>query len=176
MRNNGKIFEDCLKKSMPDYALVYRLPDSAQSFGRSENLRFSKKNPFDFFVFDSIRGVLYGIEAKTVKGKSISFEREKDDSAVIHYHQIQGLNEYNKYENTVFGFVIEFRDIETTIFLDIESFNKLVSSIDKKSFTYEDICKHKIKHTVIEQKKLRTRYTYDIDKFLKNYKRDKNGN
>lgn len=73
--NVGKVFESRIQKCVPDYAKIFRLPDSAQSFGKSRNLRFSRKNPFDYFMWDSSRHYLYALELKTVKGKSISFEK-----------------------------------------------------------------------------------------------------
>lgn len=164
-QNVGKIFEKSIQKSVPDYALMYRLPDAAQSFGGG-NLRFSRKNPFDFILFDSKARTLYALELKTVAGKSISFERTKEESREIHYHQIVGLNEWNKYDGIIAGFIIEFRQIETTIFLEISEFIKLISLIDKKSFNMNDLNDNHIHYLVIEQKKSRTRYTYNIDKFL----------
>lgn len=168
--NVGKIFEMQIKASVPEYALLYRLPDSAQSFGGGNNLRFSKKNPFDFLLWDSKRHILYAIEAKTVSGKSISFEIEKDDNAIIHYHQIKGLNEWNKYDGIICGFLIEFREIETTVFIDIENFNSLTNKIGKKSFNMKDIENSDITYYVIPQKIKRTRYVYDIDSFLSKIK------
>lgn len=111
---------------------------------------------------------MYGIEAKSVKGKSVSFERNKNENGVIHHHQIKGLNEYNKFENTCFGFVIEFREIETTVFIDIDNFNHLLDSIEKKSFSYNDLKESGLEYYIIPQTKKRTRYIYDIDKFLNN--------
>lgn len=166
MSNVGKIFEEDFKNSIPDYALLYRLPDAAQSFGGSNKLRFSRKNPFDFILWDSKRHILYALEMKTVKGKSISFERDKDEEKEIHYHQINGLNEWNRFDGTICGFIIEFRQIETTIFLPIESFNLLIDLIDKKSFNYDDLKNNGIPYFVIPQKKKRTRYTYDINHLL----------
>lgn len=167
MANNiGKRFEADLKKSVPAYALLYRLPDSAQAFGGNNNLRFSRKNPFDFLLWDSNSHILFAIEAKTVAGKSISFEREKSGSGVIHYHQICGLNKWNKYDGIICGFIIEFRELEKTIFLEIQQFNKLVSVIKKKSFTLSDLDDNEISYHVVSQRKVRTRYTYDVDSFL----------
>lgn len=164
--NVGKVFEQQIKKSVPSYALLYRLPDSAQSFGGG-NLRFSNKNPFDFLIWDSLKHKLYALEMKTVSGKSISFERDKSKSKEIHYHQIQGLNEWNKYDGIVCGFIIEFREIEKTVFIHINEFNKIMSVIPKTSFNFNDLDNYKIKYTVIEQIKARTRYTYKIDEFLR---------
>lgn len=168
MANNiGKIFELQIKKSTPDYALLYRLPDSAQSFGGG-NLRFSNRNPFDFLLWDSIKHKLYALEIKTVAGKSISFERSKEEKKEIHYHQIKGLSDWNRYDGITCGFIIEFRQIEKTVFIEIAEFNKLIDTIPKKSFNFDDLNEYQIQYLIIEQKKARTRYTYDVDKFLQN--------
>lgn len=170
MPNIGKIFEEQIKKSVPDYALFYRLHDSAQSFGGSNSLRFSSKNPFDFILWDSNKHILYALELKTIKGKSISFERTEKDVGEIHYHQIAGLNEWNKYDGITCGFIIEFRSLPATVFIDISEMNRLIEVIPKKSFNYEDLEKYQIAHIVIAQKKARTRFTYDIDGFLSEMK------
>lgn len=164
--NIGKIFESQWKSSVPDYALLYRLPDPAQSFGGSNNLRFSAKPPFDYLLWDSARHILFALELKTVQESSISFERTKDDKGKIHFSQIANLNSWNKYDGIVAGFVIEFRQIEKTVFIEISEFNKLLSLIDKKSFNYNDLDEHSIKYITIAQEKLRTRYKYDINGFL----------
>lgn len=167
VKNQGKVFEEQWKISAPNYVLLYRLPDPAQSFCGSNTLRFSSKPPFDFLMWDSSKRILYALEMKTVGGKSISFELNKKDKGEIHYHQIKGLNKWNQYNGIICGFVIEFRQIEKTIFLDISEFNKLISDIKKKSFNIADLDKNCVRYVVIEQKKLRSRYRYNIDKFLK---------
>lgn len=165
--NIGKLFEAQIQKSVPDYAKIHKLPDSAQSFGGCNNLRFSKKNPFDYILWDSNYRILYALELKTVEGKSISFERTPDKKKEIHYHQIQGLTEWNEYNGIIGGFIIEFRKIETTIFLHISDFNKLITLITKTSFNLNDLINNDIPYVVIPQEKSRTRYTYDIDHMLK---------
>lgn len=163
----GKIFESQLSKSLPDYALLHRLSDPAQSFGGgSGKLRFSAKNPFDFLLWDSKRHILYALEAKTVSGKSISFERDKEDKGVIHIHQINGLNSWNKYDGITCGLLIEFRELEKTIFLDIEDMNQVMTLLTKKSFTIKDLEEYEIPFFTIPQKKMRKWYTYDLDCFL----------
>lgn len=162
----GKVFELQIQKSIPDYALLHRLHDSAQSFGGNSSLRFSSKNPFDYLLWDSRRRYLYALELKTVKGKSIGFERTKEEQSEIHYHQIVGLNKVAKFKNTICGFIIEFRALEKTVFIDINDFNKLIDTIPKKSFTFDDLAKYGIPYFVIPQKKKRVRYTYDIDSLL----------
>lgn len=165
--NIGKIFEQQIKKSIPDYALFYRLPDSAQSFDKNKILRFSNKSPFDYILYDSNSHLLYALELKTVKGEAISFERTEKENGEIHYNQIQSLNEWNKYDGVICGFLIEFRKIEKTFFLNIDDFNMLVKNISKKSFNNQDLEKLNINHTIIPQRKLKKYYLYDIDNFLK---------
>ena len=147
MSNTGKIFENAMKRSMPDDALLYRIPDAAQSFGGSNKLRFSRKNPFDFIMWDSKRRRLFALEMKTVAGKSISFER-------------------NAYKGITCGFIIEFRSIKTTVFIDISDFNRLMNEISKKSFTKKDLDRLQIPYVVIPQSLIKTRYRYDVEHFM----------
>ena len=163
--NVGKKFENDFKKSIPDNILLFRLPDAAQAFGGG-NLRFSRKNPFDYLLFNSDRGILFALELKTVKNKTISFERSYSDHGDIHYHQIVGLNMYKDFDNVTCGFIIEFRKIELTIFLNINEFNRLLDIIPKKSFNVNDLSKYEIKYTVIPQRLVRTRYRYDINNII----------
>lgn len=169
-QNTGKKFESDFKKSIPNYVLFYRLPDAAQSFNQNSGLRFSRKNPFDFLLWDSKQHVLFALEMKTVSGSSISFERSENEKREIHFHQIKGLNQWSKYDGVVCGFIIEFRKIEKTVFIDIKEFNKILDLIPKKSFSYNDLCAYGIGYTVISQKRVRTRYTYGVDEFLKEIK------
>lgn len=164
--NPGKIFEAQIAKSVPDYALLYRLHDSAQSFGGNSKLRFSSKNPFDYILWDSNRHILYAIELKTVKEKTISFERHDGDEGNIHLHQINGLMEWDKYDGIICGIIIEFRELEKTFFINIKDFKRLIDTIPKKSFNMNDLLEYEIPHIIIPQKKARTRYTYDLDYLL----------
>lgn len=167
MKNVGKIFEQDFIKSMPEYVGVLRIPDAAQSFYRSSNLRFSKKNPFDFLLWCPNTLTLYTLELKTVKGKSISFERTKEEHGEIHYHQIVGLENFEKIGECVCGFIIEFRELEITIFLPIAEFLRLQSIITKKSFNFNDLVNYEINYITIPQSLIKTHYRYDIESFLK---------
>ena len=162
-RNVGKIFEDEIKNSIPDYVLLCRLPDAAQSFARNEKLRFSRRNPFDFIMWDSEHKRLFAIEAKTVAGKSISFERNEKESGVIHYYQVCGLEMWNRFSGIEAGFIIQFRSLEETIFLRIDDYNKMIKQTTKKSFRLDELKQNEIHFFNITQKKKRTRYTYDLD-------------
>ena len=111
-KNEGKQFEDNWKSSIPENVLYYRLKDSAQSFGfknnENTNLRFSLKNPCDCFLFCS--PYFFTIELKSTVSTSISFEREKNqkNKKMIHYHQINGLNKFSKYNFVISGFLFNF--------------------------------------------------------------------
>lgn len=177
MKNEGKRFEEDFKKSVPEYALLHRLPDPPQSFGngeKSNKLRFSRKNPFDYILWDSKRKRLYAFELKSVNQKSISFERDKKEHGEIHIHQIDGLKTWNSYDGVVGGFVIEFRQIETTIFIGIETFCKLSELITKKSFNIDDLNHYALPYLVIPQEKKRTRYLYDVDYLLNSVLEEEN--
>ena len=138
MKNIGKRFEEDISKSIPGYVMSVRLKDSSLNYNRTEKSSYSTNNPYDFLVWDSKHKIIYTLELKTVKGKSISFERIKDDKGEIHNHQIEGL----RYAATLIGI------------------------INKKSFNLNDLDNNNIKYTIIEQHIKRTRYSYDMDAFF----------
>jgi penicillin-binding protein-related factor A (putative recombinase) len=154
--------------SVPKYTLAHRLKDPAQSFEQNKNskIRFSSKNPFDLFLWDSKRKIPYALELKTKSGKSVSFERTKEDKGDIHYHQIKGLLEWSKYDGMIAGLVIEFREIKTTVFLPINSFINIINRVSKKSINYNDIEQSGELYFIIPQKKKIKRYKYDVEEFL----------
>ena len=110
--------------------------------------------------------VLYTLELKSVGTTSISFERTKEDKGVIHKHQIDNLLKFSTYENIVSGFVLDFRLSDKTYFSMIEEFVNMVNNLDKKSFNEKDMFEW-CNPIVIEKKKLKVNYRYDICKFLK---------
>lgn len=165
--SEGKIFEQNFAKSAPDYALVYRVPDNPNGFQKNSILRFTRKNPFDYLIWDSRHFRLLALELKTVVGKSIAFERENDEKGSgIHYHQALGLHDWSMYPGVKAGFVIEFRAIPLTIYLDINAYNQMTRFVDKKSFSVKDLDDYDIPYTVIPQKIARVNYRYDVDSFL----------
>ena len=83
-------------------------------------------------------------------------------------HQIQGLEKIGKYKGIVSGFIIEFREVELTIFLPINEFLKLQNEISKKSFNIKDLSDNQINYYVIPQTIIKTHYRYDVETFLKN--------
>lgn len=171
-KNYGKVFEQQFKISVPDYCLLHRLRDSAQSFNQSNLTRFTWDNPCDFMLFDSIARILYCLELKTTKNKYMTFEdidSETQRIKMIHKHQILSLLEFSKFDNVMAGFIFNFRDevhnMERTYFQDVISFLKMCKSINKSSFNEIDLVLNgAIKINGIKQ---RVKYTWNIDEFLK---------
>lgn len=162
-KNVGKVFEDNWKKSCPNWLFVYRPPDASQSFDMSSKLRFSKKSPCDYFLYNGER--LWTIELKSVAGTSISFEREKEDKGVIHFYQVENLKNFSEYKNVISGFLVDFRGSDNTYFLNIKEWDDLINSIDKKSFNETDLLKF-ANPVLIDKKKLKVNYRYNVEKFL----------
>lgn len=174
MKNSGKLFESDFQKSAPSYCFVHRLKDSAQSYKKSKTTSFTWDNPCDFFLYDSKSHLLYPVECKTTKYKSMSVQLNKDDSksSMVKHHQIESLREMSKYDGIVAGFFFNFRHFdgeenafETTYFQGIEDFDSMMENIDKKSFNELDLLTNNA--IKVSGAKKRTRYLWDIDGFLK---------
>lgn len=165
MKNIGKVFEDNIKASIPKNIMVYRPPDQAQAFDMSSTkLRFSRHSPADYFIFDGYKNMFIALECKTFQG-SCSFERTKEDKGIIHHYQIKSLNDLSQYYRVVSGFLLDFRKSGNTYFLHISDMNRLLDVLDKKSFNEKDIL-NICSPILLEKKKLRVNYRYDIGKLL----------
>ena len=58
-RNEGKLFEDDFKSSVPDTCWFYRFKDNAASFAEGSKTRFTSHNICDFEVFDDETRTLF---------------------------------------------------------------------------------------------------------------------
>lgn len=112
---------------------------------------------------------LFCLEFKTVAGTSISFERDKNDKGVIHWYQIDTLKKFSEYKNVIAGLIIDFRKSGNTYFLNINEWNNLVSHINKKSFNENDLTEYS-NPILVEKRKLKINYRYNIEKFLEEVK------
>lgn len=166
-RSVGKVFEDQWKKSCPSNILIYKPPDAAQSFYMNEKLRFGSKSPCDYMMFDG--EIFYTLELKTFNG-SCSFERCKEEKGIIHYHQIESLKKFYTYKNVCSGFILDFREIGNTYFLNIGEWDGLISSINKKSFNENDLLNY-CSPILIDKTKLKVNYKYDIRSFMNEVKK-----
>ena len=108
---------------------------------------------------------LYTLELKSVGTTSISFERTKEDKGVIHKHQIDNLLKFSTYENIVSGLILDFRLSDNTYFCMIEEFVNMANNLDKKSFNEKDLYEW-CNPIVIDKKKLKVNYRYNVGKFL----------
>lgn len=105
------------------------------------------------------------LELKSVAGKSISFERTKNDKGEIQYHQIEYLKSCLNYRNIIPGLIIDFRGTDNTWFLNIKEWDDLINSISKKSFNESDLISYS--HPIlISKKKLKVNYRYNIQRFI----------
>lgn len=175
MKNSGKRFEEDFAKSIPQYCFVHRLKDSAQSYNNSTNTKFTWNNQCDYFVFDANTHLLYAIECKTTKFKSMSvqLDKDKDSSSMIKHHQIESLKKMSGYDGLIAGFVFNFRHFEgqenafeSTYWQSIDDFDSMMGGNGKKSFNELDLIMNNA--VKISGSKKRTRYAWDIDGFLKN--------
>lgn len=148
--------------------LIYRPPDAAQSFDMDSKLRsklrFSQHSPCDFMIFSGERNTFWTLELKTFEG-SCSFERTKEDKGIIHYYQVESLKKFSIYNNVCSGFILDFRKTDNTYFLMIDEWDDLINSISKKSFNENDLLDY-CNPILIDKKKLKVNYRYNIDKFL----------
>jgi len=159
-KNEGKKFEDDFKQSCDkvDNLFVYRFRDGTSSWGQGEDnkTRFQATNICDMEIF--YQGKLVLLELKSVLKSSLPFGNIKNS-------QLEGLTKaFNKNANHMFiGFLINFRDHEETYFMSIEQFNQYIIEADRKSIPI-DYCRDNC--ILVEQKKKKVRYGYDIEKFM----------
>jgi len=159
--NQGKLFEQDIKKSVPPNVYYYRLQDSASGWSSSDsdNVRFTPKNKFDCLLFT--RGVLILLELKSTQGTSIPYSMIKD-------HQIEELNKASVYDGIKAGFLFNFRKSTRTYFMDIKDFIGYKDATDKKSINERDIEAHN--GILIDQTLMRTRYKYYLEGLINSFK------
>ena len=171
-QNAGKQFELSVKQSIPDHCLLIRLNDSPQAFNRSGLTRFTPKSPFDYLCFDTKSRTLFCLELKSTSNKYMSFEdinSDEEQNKMIHKHQIEGLLKCSTYPNVVSGFLLNFRlsDNELAYFMEINQFQKMCQSINKKSFNIMDLVLYGAKK--IDGFKKRTRWYWNLGEFFETY-------
>lgn len=165
--NPGKVFENGWKSSVPKDVMFVRIPDQPQVFQKTA--KFSLKPPFDCFMF--YKSTLFCLELKTTKSKSFSVELTDKDKGMIHYHQIENLRKYSKFDGVVSGLILNFRvedkGTEITYFISIENFDKMMADVKKKSFNAIDLINNgAIK---IESAKKRTLFSYGVKEFIERF-------
>ena len=102
----------------------------------------------------------------------MSFEdinSDEEQNKMIHKHQIEGLLKCSTYPNVVSGFLLNFRlsDNELAYFMEINQFQKMCQSINKKSFNIMDLVLYGAKK--IDGFKKRTRWYWNLGEFFETY-------
>jgi recombination protein U len=153
----GKFFEADFKNSIPENVYHYRLKDGTAGFAgqKNENVRFQATNDFDFFVHADTK--LFGLELKSVADKRLPFSNIKKN-------QWEGLHKISLYKNCYGYFLVNFRSVEKTYAIEISDMMFFRDNTTKKSINVDDC--NKI-GKLIPQKKKVSRYTYNLEKFLK---------
>jgi penicillin-binding protein-related factor A (putative recombinase) len=165
MINQGKRFEADWKSSVPPDCKYNRLRDSAQSFGGSNQLRFSSTNPYDHEIYKYPH--LFCLEQKSTEQHSMSFDRigEKSNSPpMIKSYQLEGLLSASQFSGVFAGFILNFRSSAKTYYIPIQEFLSFANSTAKKSINEKDIAE--LSFILIKQTLRRTRYSFDVSQFL----------
>lgn len=145
MSNEGKIFEDDVKKSFTPNRIL-RLYDTTNGYK-------GISNPCDFIIFGNYKTIL--LETKSVKGNRFPFTNITDA-------QLDGLFLYRN-TNTLAGVLIQFRELKKVYFMDILTINDLLTS-GTKSVT-PAICA--VRGIEIECDWKRTHMKFDGEYFIK---------
>lgn len=167
MLSPGKKFEEQFKLSIPENVMYHRLPDQAQSFQKSA--KYTHKNPCDEFLYKYPR--FYAFELKSTNKRFMSVEtcKAEEGKKMIHWHQREGLKKFNEYRGIISGFVLNFRDDEekkdATYFIHIEDFERMMSELNKKSFTLLDLMGYNPIRIKSELK--RVNFSYDVKGLLR---------
>jgi hypothetical protein len=161
--NKGYVLQDNIKKSCDKQdILFYRFKDSPFSFASSDKTKFTTNNICDCMMF--LVNKLLFVELKSIKGKSFSFTE----------HSLRQLNDINKIIHNkngykrfnVYGcFIIEFRELEETYFIEVQNIIKYLEENNTKTINIKKY-KEKGKYIKVDQEILRKNYRYDIRKLF----------
>ena len=162
-KNEGKKFEEDFIKSVPDRCDVTRLKD-AGGWSDATNMRFTSSNPCDFIIYshegysNSDIPAMYKFELKSLKGKSLPFGNIKPDyEKMIKF--IKALYE-SEQKGVVAGFVVNFRDVNETYFVESSRVLEFVESTDRKSIPLQWFKEFGYK---IKQSLIRVRWRFDLE-------------
>lgn len=164
-KNEGKKFEEDFKNSMPEDVYFYRLRDSASAFGQNNSnskVRFTPKNDYDCLMYKF--PYFFPVELKSTKQSSIGLEREKGDKKSIKLSQIEGLEKSSKFKGVQAGFLLNFRELEETYWLDIKDFLRFYNTEIKKSINRNDVINYN--GILCKGMKKRVRYRYNIQNLI----------
>ena len=152
--NKGKIFEDVIKKSFEKAqgVSIDRLRDAPKKMKNVDN-------PSDFIVYKYPYEIY--VECKSHKGNTLPF-------SCIREEQIRGMYEKSKIHGVKAGVICWFIDHDITVWFPIEAVMNHILA-DQKSFNVKklEIYKFAGECIVIEGKKKRVYFDYDMEDFLR---------
>ena len=146
----GKIFEEEIKQSFPKDFYIERYKDDTAGF-------YGVSNPADYRLYKY--PLLFLLELKTHKGKSLPLEKIRDN-------QIKGLQRAVQHKGVYGGFIINFRDLEETYYIDVWEMAEFIKYTERKSIPVEWCRMNGVR---IYQHKKRVRYSYDLGAWLQRY-------
>jgi recombination protein U len=155
MQNEGKLFEQDIKKSVSSEYWLYRFKDGTGNFagGKNENVRFQATNICDFLVMTN--EYLFLLELKSHKGTSIPFN-------CIRENQIEEMSKIEHLRVKSY-FILNFRDKEKTYGIEAKKLKEYIEISDRKSVPF-DWCRQNGIEITGERKKVR--YKYNMNKFF----------
>ena len=133
MRNQGKLFEDDFKASVPDNVYYPRLHDSATGFTdptteHTKEIRFSLKSPYDAIL--CTEGRMIAVELKSIGTTSASFLGK---SPCIKLRQVEELQKAKHFGGARAYLVVNFRKYEETYAIDPDAFLDWTKDCNRKS-------------------------------------------
>jgi recombination protein U len=150
--NEGKRFEEDIKKSVPNWCWIYRFKDGTANFSgaKNENVRFQAHNICDFMVMTIDK--LFLLELKSHKGVSIPFN-------CIRPKQIEEMSGID-HQNIRAFFIFNFRDLEKTYAVKAELVKNYIENSSRKSIPIQ-FCINQGIEIPGEKKKVRFRYNLE---------------
>jgi penicillin-binding protein-related factor A (putative recombinase) len=151
--NSGKLFEEDFRNSCKDKVAITRLYDAVGGMSGVHNI-------CDFIVGYS--PYTFYLELKATSTGTLPLRN-------ISANQYTGLLDMNKYNNQICGILIKYAKFGEHYFIPINEVRRIKDS-GLKSISRAHIKAGKVKHVVFWSSIRRTRYDYDFNKFVKEYK------
>jgi recombination protein U len=155
LNNSGKIFEQDIKKSIPEWCWIYRFKDGTANFNgaKNENVRFQASNICDFMVMAENK--LFLLELKTHIGASIPF-------SCIRKNQIEEMAKVN-HDNIEAYFILNFRDFQRTYAVKAKALKEYIEGSERKSIPIKWCIENSLEISAIQKI---TRFKYNLETLL----------
>ena len=158
--NYGKIFEKEFKDSAQKQGIwILRINDTYVPAKAISEDSFIPQQPCDYIMH--LDGTLWLLELKSTEKKYMTIERDGNRGMIKKHQYEQMFQKIGEHEKAML--VLQF-ERENTYGLMIEDFMRFLQENDKKSINKLDVVQYN--GIIIEQKKLRTHYCYNVKKLL----------